>query len=342
MQIWYWTLSGSALPASLVGTTDRNTLDPILFIPPSPILVASFPTDSLTFCCPSVLKALPETTKTFPDGLVRRLKWIASPFSESGLIEIVCVCLPPLATDLVVNHKVYFQSPETFFTRVTNFQAASENNMPMALKLYSNVCADSENSLECFLLIAFEDGSLQWHMLGLDQQLEAIQMRHQLLWEITRLHSVPILAVVVSEDKSFGFSVCLDGKLARFNLDYSGAELAKIQDNDQNAPKLSQPILEPPSLESHSITMKQLDSGGSCATIRNGTIAIGHLDNNIGIYSISDMQLIRKLNFHREKIAHVFYFDGSDCIAKTLKTSSNFLFAASQDSRISLWEALEP
>lgn len=58
LQVWYWTLEGSTLPATLSGTTDRSSLDPILLTPPVPLLVASYPIDSITFCCPSVLRKL--------------------------------------------------------------------------------------------------------------------------------------------------------------------------------------------------------------------------------------------------------------------------------------------
>lgn len=100
--------------------------------------------------------------------------------------------------------------------------------MLMAMHLYSCLRPNAD-SLQLFLVIGFEDGSIQWQALTFVKLGEALQARHQLAWELPRLHAEPILAVAVSEDLSAGFSLSADGKLARFSLDYSAIEVHVVE-----------------------------------------------------------------------------------------------------------------
>lgn len=165
---------------------------------------------------------------------------MVSPYSERNLVQVICVSLPLLdCNSAKVPPDAHFAH---VFTQVACFEVTPDSklvmdwsaqmltdvagleNMLMAMQLYSCVRPDAD-SLRLFLVVGFEDGSVQWQALTVYKLRGALQARHQLVWELPRLHAEPILAVAVSEDSSAGFSVSADGKLARFGFDYSGIEV---------------------------------------------------------------------------------------------------------------------
>ncbi|KIY68080.1 WD-40 repeat-containing protein [Cylindrobasidium torrendii FP15055 ss-10] len=181
----------------------------------------------------------------------------------------------------------------------------ASHGIAMSLHLYTH-----ENALR--MLVAYEDGTV---VLRSSQQVKSVEgLGWDILWS-SKLHVESVMAMTVTQDNAFAYTVSADHLVGRYELETGASEKYRIK----------QP-------------------GNGCVAVRDDgrVCAIGGWDGRVRLYSTKSFKPLGTLKYHKSSCQAVIFAHSQDDTSDEdeevdVEERARWLVSASKDKLVSIW-----